>query len=1532
MPIAVLSIDINARLASLERDMGRAAHIAEASAKKMEAAFSAAGKALGVIGVGLSVGAIIGDFGRVVTALADLDDAAEIAGTSVENMSRLLGVAAENGKSIGEIASAAALLQKAMLGVDADTGKAALAFKALGLSLSGMGDGTDALIAFAKELDKYEDGAEKTRMAIAVLGKAGSQLLPLLKDIANANDLTARAYASQAGDAEKLQKAWNRLGFEVTEMKIALMGDLIPSLADTAKEFREARDAGFGFAEALGLVFGATKRQQIDKQAQAVNEYRDLVEKLNTSLGRFSLEQKDQAVAQLAREEQKLQKLVEQLNVEERRQTTEKQSAATLRDKLKAIEAQTDAQAAAAKAASDAAREAEQHAKSLAAAYNEVLGISSDYAEKVSLLQELERKKSISTEQYVAAIKKLGEAQPVMRAHIKALEDLEKASLDAFKAHTEATEAATDKEMDGAESARQAVLAMQDEIDAIGLTSAGLVDLANKQTDRAIATLQARAADLEATGAMQEQVAAIRTQIHWLEQLKAKRGEKQDREIGRDAAKSEEEAAQRAAQAATDAWQKFADDTEEAITDSLMRAFERSEGFGEAAITTLKNLFKTLVLRPTLQMGVQSVFGSGAGQGGAGGTLGAASGMSNTFQGLSNAYSMYTGGYQNLAGQFALSGAGQAMGLRTASGANATAGAMYTAEPILELSAAGNAFTGAAGTFATAVIGFGAVLAWYKMEANNPDTGRFEGAFMTDPSLLADLVASRVVADWAINPVMAPNIDGEMRPSYDHPDVTLQGITQDTAGNESARKIGETIAAAILRSARDFGGTGANQPVGLAFSQETDGGGVNRYVGQVGGFSTGAINTAGSGNEDMPALFAEMSSKMLLAGLQAADLPAVYADYFRKFDPATLNTEGITAAINAARATAELRGSLEGFGSVFDNVTGLSVELSNSLITLAGGLGNLQALTATFYNEFFTAEERLGNLKTQVVSAFTEMGVAFESVDTREEYRDLVMQAKNLGEADQERYLALLQLGGPLDAVFDAADAATEAVGKLNDSFYSQDELNARLVASFADLGVAFADIDTRAEFRAAVERSLADGNIELYNALVALQGPLTDFIDDAEEAAKALARRALTDDIESVTGEMDGLEAIWGDLSPVVRTLGDDLADAESAFDSLDEQLKALLGTVDTSAIGQLRTAMGTQDQYGSARGTLNDQIFEALLRTQTPAEQVTTLRGREGALWAGLDASADPAGTIAEIVSTTLARIRTEGQVEQGGADALAEATRDAYDDQIKMIDGQRQLWRDQIGVIETASAAYAEQLNALERQQDFSRSLFEFTSNLRLGDMSTLGRRDQLEFAQDRFRETLFAARGGDEYAREQLTGVAQDYLTEGKESLRNTGFSAVFSEVTSALDALGLSTSDTGAIEQMREQIRLAEDQVGLLAGLLETSTDDLEEIRRLRGGVGDLAVAVDTLPEELAGLMDVSAQIEPRENAIATSVDGLTAAVYAELDDKQTDRDAQRADREEDRTRWTALNTRLININGLLEAMDRRLSAAEGIRA
>lgn len=86
-------------------------------------------------------------------------------------------------------------------------------------------------------------------------------------------------------------------------------------------------------------------------------------------------------------------------------------------------------------------------------------------------------------------------------------------------------------------------------------------------------------------------------------------------------------------------WQKTADQINQSLTDALLRGFESGKDFAKNLRDTVVNMFKTMVLKPVIQMvlnpismGLAGILGGGsamAGQGGAGSLLGLASNASS---------------------------------------------------------------------------------------------------------------------------------------------------------------------------------------------------------------------------------------------------------------------------------------------------------------------------------------------------------------------------------------------------------------------------------------------------------------------------------------------------------------------------------------------------------------------------------------------------------------------------------------------------------------------------------------------------------------------------------------------------------------------------------------------------------------------------------------------------------------------------------------------------------------------------------------
>ncbi|HEX6827844.1 MAG TPA: hypothetical protein VF104_02565 [Burkholderiales bacterium] len=200
-----------------------------ASVRASLSSLSGAASSLGVLGGIFSVAGVAAFAQQAIAGAAALDDMAESTGASVESLSRLTNIAKISGQDIGTVETALVRLTKALSGSDEETRGAGEAFKALGLSVNELKNQApdQALEAVAKALNRFEDGAGKTSVALALFGRSGAQLLPLLKDIANDTDTLATVTGQSAEEAEKLEKAWNRLKLQAGTVGQSIAMDLV---------------------------------------------------------------------------------------------------------------------------------------------------------------------------------------------------------------------------------------------------------------------------------------------------------------------------------------------------------------------------------------------------------------------------------------------------------------------------------------------------------------------------------------------------------------------------------------------------------------------------------------------------------------------------------------------------------------------------------------------------------------------------------------------------------------------------------------------------------------------------------------------------------------------------------------------------------------------------------------------------------------------------------------------------------------------------------------------------------------------------------------------------------------------------------------------------------------------------------------------------------------------------------------------------------------------------------------------------------
>jgi hypothetical protein len=113
-------------------------------------------------------------------------------------------------------------------------------------------DTAEAMLKIAKALDQFRDGSGKTAAAMALLGKAGAEALPFLKDLAEQSELVGKVSTEQAAQAEAYEKNLNRLAASFGAAGKAAAYELLPFLEKLTSEMVRAKDESGSFASVFG--------------------------------------------------------------------------------------------------------------------------------------------------------------------------------------------------------------------------------------------------------------------------------------------------------------------------------------------------------------------------------------------------------------------------------------------------------------------------------------------------------------------------------------------------------------------------------------------------------------------------------------------------------------------------------------------------------------------------------------------------------------------------------------------------------------------------------------------------------------------------------------------------------------------------------------------------------------------------------------------------------------------------------------------------------------------------------------------------------------------------------------------------------------------------------------------------------------------------------------------------------------------------------------------------------------------------------
>ncbi len=267
MPVATLSIDLEARLAKLEQGLSQAVGLAERNSKRMQDAFDKVGQSIKGLGIAAAVTftlrAAFDQLRGSIDQLDRIDDLSEKFGINAGALSEWAFASEVAGTNTEDLAAGLQKLSKAATAAAGGSKEQSAAFKAIGVSVrdaTGNLKSADALLLeIADKFAGYEDGIEKAALAQEFFGKSGASMIPLLnKGSAGIKGLRDEARQLGAAFSDEAAKAAGDFNDQVKKLELSLKGvaislanEILPTLRRFVDELLEGRKAFGSFTGAL---------------------------------------------------------------------------------------------------------------------------------------------------------------------------------------------------------------------------------------------------------------------------------------------------------------------------------------------------------------------------------------------------------------------------------------------------------------------------------------------------------------------------------------------------------------------------------------------------------------------------------------------------------------------------------------------------------------------------------------------------------------------------------------------------------------------------------------------------------------------------------------------------------------------------------------------------------------------------------------------------------------------------------------------------------------------------------------------------------------------------------------------------------------------------------------------------------------------------------------------------------------------------------------------------------------------------------
>jgi len=336
--------------------------------------------------------------------------------------------------------------------------------------------------------------------------------------------------------------------------------------------------------------------------------------------------------------------------------------------------------------------------------------------------------------------------------------------------------------------------------------------------------------------------------------------------------------------------------------------------------------------------------------------------------------------------------------------------------------------------------------------------------------------------------------------------------------------------------------------------------------------------------------------------------------------------------------------------------------------------------------------------------------------------------------------------------------------------------------------------------------------------------------------------------------------------LSPVARTVADYLAATQQQLAGLSDGLANLFNTAQLTDLQKLGQSVGYREQIRGAISSLNDDIFEAMIKGMSRPQQIDALKKAEADLWSGMGGAADKGQQAAKIRSVVLRRLGLESEEVNADASKAAALAKQARQDQIDTIKSQ---------------------IDGMQRMRDLASQIADFTGNLAVGDLSTLSYTDQLAAARQLFESTLGAAKGGDVKAQSNLTSSARTYLDEARDYFASgADYAAIYDAVNAGLNSISATSPSDGVITGAQSELERLQNLPEILATVADTSQAEVEALRAVQSALhrGDeyLTKSIDRQTEAMQKQIDALKSLADNQQAQIAQAGAAYVAMVSEL--------------------------------------------------